>query len=94
MRAAYIWRLEREVRRKLELEAECSASVWTIGLGGIGVKRRYESRRKGLTAPFTVQFQTNKLSSSGSTDMPYPNRLINSVIARASVQYVHQRASR
>ena len=34
-RVAYIWRLEREVRRELELEAKCSTFVWAIGLGGI-----------------------------------------------------------
>ena len=34
-RVAYIWRLEGEVRRKLELEAKCSAFVRTIGLGWI-----------------------------------------------------------
>ena len=39
--------------------------------------------RKGLTAAFRMQFQTNRLSSSGSTDMPYENGLNNGVIARA-----------
>ena len=31
--AAYIWCLEREVGRQLDLEAKCSTLVWAVGLG-------------------------------------------------------------